>query len=347
MKKKVLIYPYTDICIPFIEQIDLENSELFLVSPKGWNYDQEKWIYQEKCSVRIEFEKTCEECDEVWFVNSNFTLSEDGIISKLIYAQKNNKKIRFFRCATDKISKLLGIEEEKIKKDEIKKTLSVIHTPIVVVAGLFQESGGWETELALCKGKIINDYNVIQIGSKLEGEVLGMRKIPDFIYSLRYTVSEKILLLNQYIKNIEDKEHPDLIIIGIPGGIQIYSRDIPENFGTYATMVSEAVSPDIMILSLPFDTYSKESLEEIRQLVWGKYHIYINFFNVFNRKILPYDSESAHKILYMKIADNWIREAIKKIDIEDVYNVNEVKEKDRIQKDIITTLSVYGEINFV
>ena len=70
MKKSILIYPFTECCIPFIHQLDLMVFNLILVSPRGWGYENKKFSFHgETFNVTTEFELNCIECNEVWFVN--------------------------------------------------------------------------------------------------------------------------------------------------------------------------------------------------------------------------------------------------------------------------------------
>lgn len=346
MKRNILIYPFTETCIALINQLDLMTLNLILVSPRGWGLENKCYsIHGENFVTTTEFERNCRECDEIWFVNSSFEINDNLIIPKLKIAKEYGKKIKYFRKKTVAIQEALEIKDTS--KQEVPNGLGTIHTPIVLVAGLFRHSGGWESELALLDRKLHNEYKVVHICSEPEGELLGMYTFPDFMIDSYYNESQKIISFNRYIKEIEKIEKPDLFIIGIPGGIKAYSRDIPEDCGILFAMVCSAVPVDSLVLSIPYADYNKTDLNEIKRSIWQKYQVFTDFICLSIKMVMPYDSDNAHKLLYIMLEKERVSKKIGEINDLNLYNIEEEKERIRLQNNLIKKLSEFGEIEFI
>lgn len=346
LKKTVLIYPYAQEYKLFAEKIALldEIEEVILVSPKGWGYEEEKISAGNKTlTVSTEYESNCKRCDEVWFLNTCFSIDESKmILPKIQIAKKYQKKIRNYR--TVKADKCTVQKEEKT---EVVSGIDVINTPIVLTAGLFDSENISDVELILTEGKIHEDFNVVQIASRREGEALGMRTFPQFMEDTGYTEREKIVLFNCYVKEIELVEKPDIIIIGLPGGVKSYSRDVTGDFGMLFYMVTNAVSVDMVILSVPYYEYEKDDVENIRKFVWEKYRVFVDYIDIMPKWIRAEDSPLANRLLYLTVDDKLVNDRKQKMQHEDIYNVREEKEVRRLQENILGKLLQFGNVKFM
>lgn len=349
MKKTVLIYPFTHEYTLFIKKAALlDNIEKIIpVSPKGWGYEGEKVPFRDSyLHVSTDYELNCELCDEVWFINTCIEIDEKKmILPKILFAQKYKKRIINFREANLKNNCM--IENENGEKTEVDSGIDIINTPIILTAGLYKNTNISDVELVLADGKICDNYKVVQISSKKEGEAFGMRCFPQFMQSTQYTESEKIILFNRFIKEIELKEKPDLIIIGVPNGVKSYSRDIVEDFGMQFSMIVNAVSVDIMILSTPYFEYTNDDIENIRKLVWNRYGVYVDYIDIVPKRIKIDDSMLVNRLLYLTIDNNMVAKWRRQIDNKDIYEVYEEKEACRLQDNILKRLSGFGMVNFM
>lgn len=344
--KKILIYPFTDSCIPFLNALNLHKYNIILSSPRGWGYDDRMYFIDDHVfQVTTAFDSYCMECDEVWFVYSDIKIDDELIISKIRITEKHKKKARYFLPMTDKIKQVIRIENSP--KVEVADGLGIIHTPIVLVVGLFQNSGGWESELSLLNGELYDNYNIIQIASKAAGEVLGMRRFPEFMTDSDYSDAEKIRLFNRYLESIEQLEKPDIFIIGVPDGVSAYSRDIPEGFGMLFTMITKAVPVDIVVLSVPYMKCNNTDIDTIRRNALNKFHLYVDYINISNKRILPYDSDSAHKLKYLTVDTQKVERIVKALGDNTIYHLECKPEQERLQRNIIRELLKFGEIQFI
>ena len=117
-----------------------------------------------------------------------------------------------------------------------------------------KETGKLGVQLALREELIEKGYKVSSISSRLDSELYGLHPIPSFMFDRMNSETEKIQKYNHYVKQIELIEHPDIIIIGIPGGILPYDEIDHNEYGILAYEISYAVPCDAAIMCLPYNS---------------------------------------------------------------------------------------------
>lgn len=350
MKKTVLIYPYTQEYDTFIEQLEKiqEIETLNLVSFKGWGYENQKLSFHNKTiNICTDFESKCQMSDEIWFVDSKFNINDNTLIyPKVKFAHTCGKAIRYYRKFSQTVNDILNISN-RYDSIEVPDTIKTINTPIILTAGLYDCWNEMYVEIALNESVRPQKYNVIQIGSKYHGEVLGMYKFPQFMFDNTYTNREKILLFNQYVKQLEISKKPDLIIIGIPEGISSYSREIVGDFGMLFNLVSIAISVDIFILSIPYEDYAINDIYNICKYIWERYKIYTDFINIVPKRININVATSLHELRYLTLDNDLVMGKIDQLNNKNIYCLTIKSERDRLWKELHKRLSDFGEINII
>ena len=138
-----------------------------------------------------------------------------------------------------------------------KKNLK-LNTPVVAVMGLGPNCSKFEIQLGLRENILKKGFKVSQIGSKHYCELFGFHSFPSFMYSNEYDEETKIFAFSRFLRDIEIRENPDVIILGIPEGIMKYNDRIINRFGTLAYEVGCAVTSDYTVLSLPCEEINNE-----------------------------------------------------------------------------------------
>jgi peptide maturation system protein (TIGR04066 family) len=190
-------------------------------------------------------------------------------------------------------------------------------------------------------------YKVSQIGSRNYCEVFGFHSFPRFMYSTEYTEDEKIIRFNNYLVEVEHLEKPDVILLGISGGVMpINDRDIG-NFGVKAFEVSQAVVPDVTILNTQYEAgVNEEYYKNFAKQIRNKFGFEVNFFNIVD-KCIDWQNVNMYNVFnYCTIASDRI-EVLK----EDIRNSSDlsiysaVKESDlkELAENVIDTLASYAE----
>lgn len=144
-------------------------------------------------------------------------------------------------------------------------------TPTILISGVTENCGKFHVQLQI--RKLIQDkgLKVSQIGSKHYSELFGIHPFPDFMYSDSIGELKKISILKRYLEQVINKEMPDVLIIGVPHGILNTSERIIDNYGLLHYMVSCAIGPATLMMSVPFFDYTNRFFEELNQLVCYRY----------------------------------------------------------------------------
>lgn len=372
MREKTIIYPYNKGFCAILNHSDLLKSLDIVgaVSPKGWGMTGKDAGSIDGGGnigiiIKSDFNSTLPLCNTVLFIESYIGLDFDIVIyPKIIEAINQGKNI----ISTLKIEgtivnniaeacKAKGVYfksynnlNEYVKEvDILSEEIKEINTPLIFVLGLCNRTNKFEIQLSMREEFIEKGYKVSQIGSKNYCEMLGFHSFPNFMYSKKFSEVEKIKLFNEYIKQIEINEKPDVIIIGIPGGISPINKKITNKFGIFAYEVSQAVTPDAAVLSLVYGDYYDKEIEFIKNSVKYKLGFEVNCLNISNKaidwtKLKENDSLDFITINYKSIDD-------KKITLKsencDVYNILNRDDSQKLVESIIETLSRSEEAQYI
>ncbi|MDO5540402.1 MAG: TIGR04066 family peptide maturation system protein [Eubacteriales bacterium] len=277
--EEIMIYPYCRAYEPYVLNSDLigNNRITALVSPKGWGLEGGEIACGEKyLTVLSDFSRALEECTAVWFVDDEKdALPETLLKERLSEAIAKGKKIIFTRY-NDAISfdKSVQMIPHGQNITPVRQTLEVrssgpycihrINTPVLAVYGLETGVDKLAVQIALRRQFMDMGYKVASVASRLDSDLLGMYSIPGFMFSNRYSESEKIIKYNHFIKAVECRERPDLIIVGIPGGVFPFNEIDDNNFGILAYEISFAVSCDAAVMCMAYNPQFSGEYDDIK-----------------------------------------------------------------------------------
>lgn len=363
---KTMIYPFDVESVPLIRHsrfIDNHNI-VNIISPNGWGLcgkdagcadnGQDVGI-----TVDSDFDKALENCDTVFFVDSSMKMNLDKFVyPKIIKAAQSSKNIictikleneminkvsnicnqnnTFFKHFTDKSDSMISPKTEKIYP---------INTPVVLVVGLCERTNKFEIQLNLRESSEDMGYKVSQIGTRHYCELMGFHSFPKFMYSKSITESEKVILFNHYIKNIEGKEAPDVIVIGIPGGTMPISHEFTNKFGILAYEVSQAVMADAVVLSTLCSSSSPEILKLLSQSCKYKFGYDIDCYNISNTYLdigaSKYEESLQYDAMDLEVI-NEKKTTCEGLDIP-VYNILDKNDAKSMTNFLFDKLAEYGE----
>ncbi len=211
-----------------------------------------------------------------------------------------------------------------------------ITVPVVFVAGVAPYTEKFLVQLFLRKKLLENDYRVSQIGSNRYSRLFGFHSYPEFMDGSMNN-EQKIVSFKKYVKYIEVKEHPDTIVVGIPGGIIPVSKKHHFDFGITAYMISQAISADYVIMNMLYGKrYTGEQLEEIRQVCRYRHNFEIDSFHLSNTLLDP-TSLIHERLKFIKLGK---REYEQKVD--GLYDLMNPADMDKMYENMITKLSSYN-----
>lgn len=268
VKAPTAIYPYSRMVSSLIRYSHLieEYSITSVISTMGFMMDEEDISTLEKreksgvlCTTS--FAKGIEQCNVVIIAEMDCPDSFRAIIVKnIICAMEQGKRIvNLFHFTTDQeqlLSELAGIYGTDYiscrtwyaVKPEYDNTFLETYAPIILVAGLSEDCGKFELQLIIRNYLINSGYRVSQIGTKHYSEMFGFHSFPSFMFDTSTDIGERINGLNTYVRKIERNESPQVIVIGIPGGLMPLNTKLHQEYGKTTFEVGYALQPDYCIL---------------------------------------------------------------------------------------------------
>jgi peptide maturation system protein (TIGR04066 family) len=253
-------------------------------------------------------EKLITECDTL-FVDYNEYISNLSVYTDVIKAARGlSKKVILSRQMETKLN------ETEFKAppayDEIQENiLNHINAPIITVLTHGKYTNQFTTELAVRRHFISQGYKVTQIGSWDGGQFFGFANLPDFLYEKR-DAYDKILMFNRFVKELVDKEQPDLLIVGVPDAVMKYSDQELLGLGVLPFIMCSAVSSDASVLCTHYAIYIKEFFERMSRFCDYKLGCPVQFFGMANTLVEPDISSSVNKIKHMMIPGSLVTESM-------------------------------------
>lgn len=360
-----------------------------LVSPKGWGYGDKDLSYIDGgCDTGMvlgdDFSKVLDQCDTVIFCDSQYYNGmESDIINKMKEAINNNKNIvsliqlenKYFdeiielssqkRCQFSFMNnelkeidinsnynfrnklKISGMEYKS--KSNAYESIGKIKTPVIFVMGVTERSSKFEIQLTIKEQLEKLGYRITHIGSRNYCEMIGGHSFPSFLYDNTISEVDKILMYHDYVKAIEEAEAPDIIIIGIPGGITKVNDKFTNKFGIYAYEISQAIDPDYVIMSVFYEDFKAEYLDNLSILSKYRFGFEVDSFNLAN---IQMDWESVLRLSgdnYIKLESDFINQKIKKYENDNkmIFNIFNKDHGISMADDIINRLSNYSDIEIL
>lgn len=269
----------------------IENIEpMILLTPKGWAVEKNQFSefkVQESLS-----ENDYRIIDAIWIIDSINDIQEDYVLEIVEEMLKHHKQILLSRHVNTEIyNRIAGLVEtysgkyidltqkdQNIELDDSSFELSEINTPLVCVMGIGERTDKFLAQLAVKQYFENQGYNVVLVSSRCNSVFLhNVYSFPAFM-NIDIPVEYKIILYNRFIKKIEKKCKPDLIITGVPGEIMPISKVQPGHFGIHAFQILNAINPDFVIMCLYGSNVSDKYIYELKQIVKYRFMLDIDCF---------------------------------------------------------------------
>jgi peptide maturation system protein (TIGR04066 family) len=344
LKKKLAIYPFCEELNPILKYKNkIKDYELkYSITPKSWEiFDGSKKNF-ESIITEEEFisKKLIDSIDVFLLCKPVFQVKETLYENIIKLAKKHNKQlihVSELRSIIDKLN-INSICLQSEMKFMIKNTeLSTIDIPIAMVLGFGENCEKWDVQMGMQDYFNKKGYKVSLISSNPLSELMDFYSVPNNIINENIDFSQKVKKVNSFIKDIELNENPDLIIIGIPGGIIKYNQSISNNYGYLAYLICNAVTPDVSILNLYCGEYKSEYIEQIKSICFYRFGIVLNYFHI-SKNVCNYNFETV-KLDYFPVEHKFLVDnVIKPHEILPAFNINDKTSKDKVFQKIITEL---------
>ena len=303
MHDKVIVYPYSRLFAPFLRHIvyTKQYDVVCAIMPGCWYKDGvDAAFVDENCDIGIpikhHFEKHAEDADTIIWSDYEYNdeLLQAKVWEQMCQSLKNGKKIICCQKLNDEDIELFtriahdyGSDfEYKISSDisiTIKpKSYLEIDVPVITVMGISNDCQKMETQLFLRRKFNSLGYKVLQIGSRDNCELLGFHSFPQFMFKNHMSEIEKMNSFYNYIIDLIEIEKPDVVIIGIPGGIYPLNKNYNLNYGITAFEVCNVIQSDCNIVNMWCDTYTEQLVQKMRNVTLHRLNAPIDFINLSN-----------------------------------------------------------------
>ncbi|QNU67995.1 TIGR04066 family peptide maturation system protein [Ruminiclostridium herbifermentans] len=362
---KVMVFPYDFEFLPIFKNRHLLKDIIikYLVSPSGFGLTGKDGCFfnnEIDSGIIIQDHMTKEDLmdiDAVWLTESLNKLNDEEIkttintigqyAKQIIYTpngdkefeqninelcKKYNLKVTMPRDYID----LYKLVDERTIVSSF--TLRKFETPVITVLGICGMTQKFDIQLYLRSHFLKNGYKVSQIGTKQACEILGFHSIPDFLFEKNYSEVEKILKFNSFIKEIEKKEKPDLIIIGVPDAIIPLNRKHHLGFGIPAYEICSAIQSDFSILSMFNGEYSNDFFDEMSKVCKYRLNIELDAFFISNYTPISNSLDQENLVF------TYTKGTEKINDRYPIYNVRNLND-DKLFNHVVKKLAMYGEFS--
>ena len=338
-KMRLVIYPYSAEFDPVLRHVSLLNKEFEIcasVAPAGWGLSgkiitaksgEKSWNVESDLEDNI-----IDGADTVFIPDVNATeKAETQIIKEVIKvlprlrnvicsASLTESNLKLLQssceqsdCTFDNLSKAKELKGyEPLNKLPLDTPLKYIDVPIVAIAGLWERSDKFEVSLALREKFIQNNYRITQVGSRNYCEMLGFHSLPDFLFNSDMDAVSKIINFNRWIKQLEQSEKPDIILLTIPGAIKNLNEKFTNGFGVLPHIMLQGVMVDFFVFCTMYDWSSIKLLEEFSIMCRYKYDCDIDCFHMSNMFFDLGASDEKEKVVLNHINREAVTAALEK-----------------------------------
>lgn len=304
---KLMIYPGSFEATVFTRYTSLMNEydTVYLAGPRGWALPDLSEI-REDDTIHFQpmptFEEALALCDDVLFLDTDPPIPLAVLTEKMQTAIESGKRVYVDNGAAFARNPLPSESIQRVDNSEKADTESLKHetlpiyeipVPVIFVMGTGPYSGKFDVQLSLRENFLKQGYKVSQIGSKRISSFFGFDALPAWVFKKDLTIHEKIVLLNRYFYRKCLDEKPDVLIVGIPGGLMPINPLVFEDLGETAFLVANAVRPDLAVLGVYAHHFTQAYFEELRSICKYRFNFDLKYIAVSNMDIMV--SQETHK----------------------------------------------------
>lgn len=147
-----------------------------------------------------------------------------------------------------------------------------IETPIVSVSGVLPRTQKYQIQLDLLDRFQKDGYKVSLVGTGCWNELLGGYSSREVLERPSASEERKIKYFHSFLATLEEREHPDVVIVGIDDPLLPLSAKHTFNYGIYASELYSAFRPDVSIVSIMNGQYNDDFFNQMDMLCRYKYN---------------------------------------------------------------------------
>lgn len=362
--KKAAVYPYNPeftAVVRYLEKLNPMFQIVRLVVPYGFRCDgKDAGILYNKPEMGITVTENIEEalntCDCLIVADGSYSDRFSKIIIKNIESaiEKGKEVICTWILNEEELASLKEksqyngvpflycpehLDIEKYIPNMAKKLYSP-QVPVIFVGEAISGLDAFEITLGITYYLRQEGYKVLTLTEKPWCGLLNTASIPDFMLKYEKDDNHKIYAFNQLLKQLEQKENPDVILIQLPGAIMKYNDRLTAGFGIMPYFISLAVQGDYMVFCSQFERMDLASYKMLSEGFEHRIGVGIDILHISNITI-DATSMGSGKFSFIRVEQNRVDEEISRLNKTSeipVYNCCNPKECEKMSMQLIGLL---------
>lgn len=334
--ERIMIYPFTNDMRLYVEYELADNNAISsLVCFKGsghtgtaFNSNHGSLIVKDdflseldNCTTILPaFYDDLPENGEYDFSNHNSRVN-DLIFSRIKIAIEKGKKIIISHDESTWVEKIKAVADPEqiismdkilIRSDISSRRMHIIESPVLFLINSFQGIDNNEILFSISRELKRIGYKSTIVSSLTHPDLFGVYSTKHIWGMNEISDNHKIILLNNYLKEIEQINESGILLVSVPGATAPYSHKAGLTFGSELFMMICGAYPDRCTLVLPFAHYNEKSLNEWNTYYKAKFGIGISDYFITARAILPNATEVYKSSQYLTIDEQKVNSYIEK-----------------------------------
>lgn len=365
IKKKAAIYPYYSgfsAIARYLEKLNPIYHVEWLVVP-GFRYEGKDagLLYNEPMmgmTISNNITAAIDECDCLIITDGNYPERfRENILGNILLALKKNKEII---CTLELMEdELNSIREEcsyndilfkypldikrKYKTPDFSKKLITPKASVIFIGEVISGLDSFKITLGITTNMRKHGYKTITLVEKSWCDFLNLTPMPDFMIQNNMDDNSKVYAFNQFIRQLEQKENPDLIIIQLPGAIMRFNDNLTAGFGIVPYLIGLAVQAEYMIFSSSYNIMPPTYYESLSERFEHQIGVGIDFLHMSNALIDVNDSKGPDNFSFLRVEQEKVENEVNRLNqIGEipVFNCNNLIECEEMCEQIISMLAM-------
>lgn len=328
MMQRAVIYPFTEKWIPIVEHWNRKRETPRIVSAvadgKRGAAGRDIGILHNHdnmgVTIQADWKTALAECDTLILAEKKEgKASAVRIIEETLQLGKN--VICMQELAREEAENLEETAREKglvfeyhgcdgAESYDVDIELSIPEAPVIMVGEMCEGLDGADVALAVNRLMQARGYDSIAV---LEQGCSALRDVYSYPKALREreeTESSKVYWVNSFIKDIETRRKPDVIVMQIPDAMMKYNDKLCNGFGIIPFMVSQAVRADYFIFCVPYRGIEEARIGEISSVMEKRFGFEIDCIHMSNAALEVEDSIKDKKAQYLRLPREMVETAL-------------------------------------
>jgi peptide maturation system protein (TIGR04066 family) len=238
------------------------------------------------------------------FEGKDICVLDGGEPTHIIFHKPDKDELPLYDVSLSEIANKNLFTASEVLPSDVLKTLPV---PVVFVMGSGAHCQKFDIQLGLRETFLKEGYKVLQFGTKSYSKLFGFDPLPDFS---EFPLWKKVFSYNNFFYEKCTIENPDVIVIGVPGGVMPITSFYYEKFGEEALALSFAAKPDLAILSCYFSIPTQEYFNTYNKFMQFRLGINNVVYHISNTKII--NEVNYKKISYLTLESEFVIDEIKR-----------------------------------